>query len=510
MKTPFVISWFYKFTSIGGITHVRESDSKIAKKFWTALFLIGCIMTIWGVKISIENYMEYRSVTTVSKEYKSLLTFPSVTICNLNRVHCGNLNEMIEICDKDDSCHRKEIYCKIFTLGQCDVALNRARNVLFGLPTANFTCSIDKNDSKAKLMQKASKNSINDAVSGTKRNENIECKTNGGATPNLDCVFPFTYEGDEYHMCTMNGFISHWCATKVDTDGKFIDQEWGVCELTCPMEPIEVEEEGKETNVHEFWKHYLKLDHGEISEIAHQPDDMIIDCVFNKRVRGGDPRCTHLMTKGGTKIFSPSYGVCYMFNFNGLNIEKYPANTFYPGDEYGLQLTLNAETIYYMQSGITEGQGIRITVENSTKIPFIVSEGINVQPRTSTNIGLNEGRHTRLPGPYPSNCSESYPAELDKYRNFTQYSKYSSGLCKNMCYVNMAEQSCGCYFPYLEGNIPFSPLGKRYCDMNPVANNTDIDCMLTVLMAIIKGSAAEKCTCNPECHETAYKVRIVS
>ena len=57
MKTPFVISWFYKFTSIGGITHVRESDSKIAKKFWTALFLIGCIMTIWGVKISIENYM---------------------------------------------------------------------------------------------------------------------------------------------------------------------------------------------------------------------------------------------------------------------------------------------------------------------------------------------------------------------------------------------------------------------------------------------------------------------
>ena len=115
MKTPKVIIWFYNFTTIGGITHARESNCKIAKKVWIVLFICGCLMTIWGVKISIESYMEYRSVTTVSKEYKSLLTFPSVTICNLNRVHCGNLNKMIEKCDKDQSCHRKELYCKIFT-----------------------------------------------------------------------------------------------------------------------------------------------------------------------------------------------------------------------------------------------------------------------------------------------------------------------------------------------------------------------------------------------------------
>ena len=90
------------------------------------------------------------------------------------------------------------------------------------------------------------------------------------------------------------------------------------------MEPIETEEK-KGTNVHEFWKYYLKLDHDEISEIAHQPKDMIIGCVFNKQVRGGDPRCIYLMTKGGKTIFSPSYGVCYMFNFRGLDYEKYPA-----------------------------------------------------------------------------------------------------------------------------------------------------------------------------------------
>ena len=510
MKPPKVISWFYKSTSIGGITHARESDSKIAKRVWTALFLFGCVMTIWGLKISIENYMEYRSVTSVSKEYKSLITFPSVSICNLNRVHCGNLNEMIEKCNKDNSCHRKDIYCKVFTLGQCDVALNRARQELLGLPAVNFTCSSEENDSNAKLMQKVNENSINDAENGTERNEKVECKTIGGAKPNVDCVFPFNYKHDEHHMCTRNGGHAFWCATKVDTDGDFIDQEWGECDPTCPKEPIATKEKRKGVNVHQFWKYYLKLDHGEISAIAHQPKDMIIDCVFNKQVRGGDPRCIHLMTKGGTKIFSPSYGVCYMFNFKGLRNEEYPATTFYPGDEYGLQLTLNAEATYYMQSGITEGQGIRITVENSTKIPFIVSEGINVHPRTSTNIGLNEGSHFRLPGPYPSNCSESYPAKLKEYGNFTQYSKYSSALCKNLCYIDISKKVCGCYFPYLEGNIPFSPLGKRYCNMEPVWNNTDINCLFSVLMSVIKGSTAEKCTCNPECTETTYKVKIVS
>ena len=98
------------------------------------------------------------------------------------------------------------------------------------------------------------------------------------------------------------------------------------------------------TNVYEFWRYYLKLNHDEISEIAHQPRDMIIGCIYSKQVRQSDPRCTDFLANGGTKIFTPSYGVCYMFNFKGLETERYPAMTFYPGEEYGLQLTINVES----------------------------------------------------------------------------------------------------------------------------------------------------------------------
>ena len=100
MKTPNVLLWFYKFTSIGGLVQIRSADNRHAKYIWIALFVIGFVMTIWGVHFSIQNYIEYRSVTTVSKNYKTLLTFPSVTICNLNVVHCGNLHAMIENCEQ--------------------------------------------------------------------------------------------------------------------------------------------------------------------------------------------------------------------------------------------------------------------------------------------------------------------------------------------------------------------------------------------------------------------------
>ena len=104
------------------------------------------------------------------------------------------------------------------------------------------------------------------------------------------------------------------------------------------------EKEANATNVYKFWRYYLKLDHDEIAQIAHQPKDMIIGCIYSKQVRQKDPRCTDFLTKGGIKIFTPSYGVCYMFNFKGLSVEKHPAVTFYPGEEYGLQLTINVES----------------------------------------------------------------------------------------------------------------------------------------------------------------------
>ena len=104
------------------------------------------------------------------------------------------------------------------------------------------------------------------------------------------------------------------------------------------------------SSIHVFRQYYLNLNHEEVSAVAHQPIDMIKDCVYSAQSTSSDPKCTELVTNGGTKIFTPSYGVCYMFNFKGLRTEQYPPVTFYPGEQYGLQLTINIESMSNVKS----------------------------------------------------------------------------------------------------------------------------------------------------------------
>ena len=101
-----------------------------------------------------------------------------------------------------------------------------------------------------------------------------------------------------------------------------------------------------ESTIHDFRKAYLELKHDELLEMAHQPSEMIIECIYMKRIRHKDPVCTELIKNGGTKIFSPTYGVCYMFNFKGLNEKINGLSNYMSGEEYGLQLTLNVESKY--------------------------------------------------------------------------------------------------------------------------------------------------------------------
>ena len=166
----------------------------------------------------------------------------------------------------------------------------------------------------------------------------------------------------------------------MSSDGSYVaaSGKWGICSEGCPKEGknitlellltspsykilfndvnttnnfINISEEStyimgdaQPVSIHEFREYYLKLNHEEVSAVAHQPKDMIRECIYSAQSRQADPRCSSLIAKGGTKIFTPSYGVCYMFNFKGLRAERYPPVTFYPGEQYGLQLTVNIES----------------------------------------------------------------------------------------------------------------------------------------------------------------------
>ena len=48
---------------------------------------------------------------------------------------------------------------------------------------------------------------------------------------------------------------------------------------------------------------------------------------------------------GGRRIFTAAHGICYMFNFKGMDDSKDAIESVYTGPEAGLQLTIDIQSI---------------------------------------------------------------------------------------------------------------------------------------------------------------------
>ena len=108
--TKNVFAWFWNFTSLAGFTQCRDTDTVISKGFWFILAITGWVLTVFSTYSTIQSFLTYETVTKIVEEtgtvFKTDLVFPSVTICNSNRVHCGHLYDLIYKCEQVDSFQR--------------------------------------------------------------------------------------------------------------------------------------------------------------------------------------------------------------------------------------------------------------------------------------------------------------------------------------------------------------------------------------------------------------------
>ena len=83
----------------------------------------------------------------------------------------------------------------------------------------------------------------------------------------------------------------------------------------------------------------------EVTAISHQSHDMIKYCEFSG-IPMYSPYCTELFN-GSVKMFTPDFGVCYVFNFQTLYANKSSLFSIYGGAEFGLQIVLDIEGEYH-------------------------------------------------------------------------------------------------------------------------------------------------------------------
>ena len=99
-KIAKILDWGYHFTSLSGVTQVRDTDCKVSKASWFLFAILGVGLTCYLVTNCFQSFLAYETDTTNDIRNPLEVEFPSVTICNQNRVHCGNLYQLIVNCTK--------------------------------------------------------------------------------------------------------------------------------------------------------------------------------------------------------------------------------------------------------------------------------------------------------------------------------------------------------------------------------------------------------------------------
>ena len=71
---------------------------------WLVVFTALLSLTIYGIAEVMSNHLAFPVVTVSHLENRGELEFPAVTICNANRIHCGNLlAEHSRVRDRDNN-----------------------------------------------------------------------------------------------------------------------------------------------------------------------------------------------------------------------------------------------------------------------------------------------------------------------------------------------------------------------------------------------------------------------
>jgi hypothetical protein len=85
---------YLTITTIPGLQNVHHASGRLSSCIWTILFIVGFACTVRDVYTTTTEYLAYPVITSMTMDQVEALPFPSVTVCNLNRIHCTNLRKL--------------------------------------------------------------------------------------------------------------------------------------------------------------------------------------------------------------------------------------------------------------------------------------------------------------------------------------------------------------------------------------------------------------------------------
>ncbi|KAJ6225061.1 hypothetical protein RDWZM_003606 [Blomia tropicalis] len=223
--------------------------------------------------------------------------------------------------------------------------------------------------------------------------------------------------------------------------------------------------------------------------IGHSGTDLIQQCTFAGRTCSSKVDFSH--------FFYNSYGNCYTYNLQINNTERSEDSlSGFTGPKFGLELILNLETDQYMPT--SRESGAKIIVHDTGTRADPDQESVHVAPGLVTYIGVKMVNITRLAKPYPDKCSNKWSdLQLELWARTLHYDAYSTQICLKLCLQRLTIAYCNCW-------LPSSPPPKEDVPQcNNRKNKNDEICSESIRQMYYNETI--NCDCPPRCTELSFE-----
>ncbi|XP_054759502.2 degenerin mec-4-like [Lytechinus pictus] len=428
-----VVQSFCKSTTMHGVSRLIESTRAIFRLAWLLTVLTFLCILMWQAYSLVDDYRGNPATTAINMVPNNKLSFPAVTVCNMNRLRRSKLAGT-----------------------RFEPLLDRKLLVNLLNPDGRDESDIEGDDHDAETSPPLTPVTTTTMASTTV----FEEASNSSGVPPPEELSSTPDEGLE--MSTEDTTV----VVKVDDPdvgrqkrsvdwqikNKHLSSLRRMDDLHARAIPyINAPVENDDSN----WSYLLQLSESddfqdfigsvnpskeELRKLGHQPEEFILQCSFNQHF------CDY---RNFTTTFNSQYGNCFTFNRPAEN--KSILETGKTGSRYGLHLTLFTDQSEYI--GLLSHQsGVRVAIHEPNARPFPEDEGITASTGTLTSIGLRLRNMTRLSGRY-SDCRN--PSEfIDGY-------DYSLRACLNACYQSKLRYECGCVSDVMGNTTICSTLDPR-------------------------------------------------
>lgn len=238
----------------------------------------------------------------------------------------------------------------------------------------------------------------------------------------------------------------------------------------------------------ETWMSSLsRMDPAKAMKIGHQSADLIKTCYFAGK------KCTIVESFHGT--FYPQHGNCFTYGMESGEAAKESLSGF-TGPKFGLELMFQLEKDQYMPT--SREAGVKIVVHDRGAKADPDQDAINISPGVVTYVGVQMLNITRLPAPYPDECTDEW--QNDEYKRWAislSHETYTIQVCLKICLQMYTMKMCKCWTPTAVWP-PSSPNQIPEC-----RSREDEECVDVVRHQYYDQRIM--CHCTPRCTDRIYE-----